>query len=121
MVTRAHAPRQVDLIARDTPGYAIGGLSGGESKDEFRKVVSQCCRALPPDKPVYCMGVGFPLDLVVCACLGVDMADCVYPTRTARFGTALTCGPRLAVPAPGPTDPFNTLFRAFALRRVRVS
>ena len=110
MVTRAHAPRQVDLIARDTPGYAIGGLSGGESKDEFRKVVSQCCRALPPDKPVYCMGVGFPLDLVVCACLGVDMADCVYPTRTARFGTALTCGP---ASQSLPLDPGTRLINCF--------
>ena len=49
-------------------------------------MVEQCTAALPPDKPRYCMGVGFPLDLVVCACLGTDMADCVYPTRTARFG-----------------------------------
>jgi queuine tRNA-ribosyltransferase catalytic subunit len=56
-------------------------------------VGGQCTDALPEDKPRYCMGVGFPLDLVVCACLGVDMCDCVYPTRTARFGTALTWGP----------------------------
>jgi len=74
---------------RDLPGFAIGGLSGGESKDDFWKIVSQCTSKLPPNKPRYLMGVGFPVDLVVCVALGVDMFDCVYPTRTARFGTAL--------------------------------
>jgi queuine tRNA-ribosyltransferase catalytic subunit len=71
------------------PGYAIGGLSGGEEKDKFWRVVDQCCKALPDDKPRYLMGVGYPLDLVVCTALGIDMFDCVYPTRTARFGVAL--------------------------------
>jgi tRNA-guanine transglycosylase len=71
------------------PGYAIGGLAGGESKDQFWRVVHQCCQALPADKPRYCMGVGYAIDLVVCTALGVDMYDCVYPTRTARFGVAL--------------------------------
>lgn len=75
------------------PGYAIGGLAGGESKDDFWRVVDQCCRALPDNKPRYLMGVGYPLDLVVCTALGVDMYDCVYPTRTARFGVALIKGP----------------------------
>jgi queuine tRNA-ribosyltransferase len=74
------------------PGYAIGGLAGGESKDEFWRVVDQCCRALPDDKPRYLMGVGYPLDIVICTALGVDMFDCVYPTRTARFGVALVPG-----------------------------
>ena len=74
------------------PGYAIGGLAGGESKEEFWKVVDQCCKSLPDDKPRYLMGVGYPLDLVVCSALGVDMYDCVYPTRTARFGVALVPG-----------------------------
>ena len=73
----------------DIPGYAIGGLAGGESKDQFWRVVNQCCRSLPADKPRYCMGVGYAVDLVVCTALGVDMYDCVYPTRTARFGVAL--------------------------------
>lgn len=77
-----------DLI----PGYAIGGLAGGESKDDFWRVVNQCCKSLPDDKPRYLMGVGYPLDLVVCTALGVDMYDCVYPTRTARFGVALVPG-----------------------------
>ena len=71
------------------PGFAIGGLAGGESKDDFWKVVDHACRNLPDDRPRYLMGVGYPLDLVVCTALGVDMYDCVYPTRTARFGVAL--------------------------------
>jgi len=74
------------------PGYAIGGLAGGESKDQFWRVVDQCCKALPDNKPRYLMGVGYPLDLVICTALGVDMYDCVYPTRTARFGVALVDG-----------------------------
>lgn len=79
------------MLERDEqlPGYAIGGLAGGEDKDEFWKVVAYCCDNLPEDKPKYLMGVGYPLDLVVCSALGVDMYDCVFPTRTARFGTAL--------------------------------
>jgi queuine tRNA-ribosyltransferase len=74
------------------PGYAIGGLAGGESKTDFWQVVDHCCKALPDTKPRYLMGVGYPLDLVVCTALGVDMYDCVYPTRTARFGVALVDG-----------------------------
>ncbi|XP_045138151.1 queuine tRNA-ribosyltransferase catalytic subunit 1-like isoform X1 [Portunus trituberculatus] len=77
------------LIARDAPGYAIGGLSGGEDKDKFWPVVLQCTEQLPHHKPRYCMGVGMAVDLVVCCALGVDMFDCVFPTRTARFGCAL--------------------------------
>lgn len=78
-----------ELIKRDVPGYAIGGLSGGESKDDFWKMVTLSTEYLPKDKPRYLMGVGFAVDLVVCVALGCDMFDCVFPTRTARFGTAL--------------------------------
>jgi queuine tRNA-ribosyltransferase len=77
------------MIERDLPGYAIGGLAGGESKDHFWRVVAKCAKRLPENKPRYLMGVGYPLDLVICSALGVDMYDCVYPTRTARFGTAI--------------------------------
>ena len=78
----------------DTPvvpisGFAIGGVSGGEDKEHFWKVVDVSCRALPDTRPRYLMGVGYPLDLVICTALGVDMFDCVYPTRTARFGVAI--------------------------------
>eukprot|EP00871_Galdieria_phlegrea_P000347 jgi/Galph1/1312/GphlegSOOS_G5970.1 len=78
-----------ELVIRDLPGYAIGGLAGGEDKNLFWRVVDQCTDVLPTNKPRYCMGVGYPLDLVVCVALGVDLFDCVYPARTARFGTAL--------------------------------
>eukprot|EP00760_Papus_ankaliazontas_P015015 PhM_4_TR16236/c0_g2_i1/m.98589/K00773/tgt, QTRT1; queuine tRNA-ribosyltransferase len=79
-----------EMIQRDCPGYAIGGLSGGEAKELFWKAVAVCTERLPRDKPRYLMGVGYPVDIVVCVALGVDMFDCVYPCRTARFGTALT-------------------------------
>ncbi|KAK2463254.1 hypothetical protein APHAL10511_004909 [Amanita phalloides] len=71
-------------------GYAIGGLSGGEEKDIFWRIIKQCTDKLPEDRPRYSMGIGFAEDLLVCVALGVDMADCVFPTRTARFGVALT-------------------------------
>ncbi|XP_072052184.1 uncharacterized protein [Arachis hypogaea] len=77
------------LVDCNLPGYAIGGLAGGEDKDSFWRVVAQCTAALPEDKPRYVMGVGYPLDIVVCSALGADMYDCVYPTRTTYFGTAL--------------------------------
>lgn len=77
------------MVERDLPGYAVGGLSGGEEKDVFWRIVTLCTDLLPRHKPRYLMGVGFPVDLVVCCALGIDMYDCVYPTRTARFGVAL--------------------------------
>jgi len=73
----------------------VGGLAGGEDKDSFISVVAQCSAGLPEGKPRYLMGVGYPLDMVLCSALGMDMYDCVYPTRTARFGTALV-PPRVA-------------------------
>ncbi|XP_073994957.1 tRNA-guanine transglycosylase isoform X2 [Rhodnius prolixus] len=77
------------LTKRPVNGFAIGGLSGGEEKDEFWRIVHLCTELLPKEKPRYCMGVGFAADLVVCVALGVDMFDCVFPTRTARFGCGL--------------------------------
>lgn len=81
-----------EMVARDTPGIAIGGLSGGEAKSEYCKVVDTCTALLPEKKPRYVMGVGYPEDLVVSVALGADMFDCVWPTRTARFGNAVTPG-----------------------------
>ncbi|CAF0797608.1 unnamed protein product [Brachionus calyciflorus] len=78
-----------ELIKRNTSGYAIGGLSGGEAKEDFWKAVSLSTDILPDNKPRYLMGVGFAIDLVVCSALGCDLFDCVFPTRTARFGCAL--------------------------------
>lgn len=79
-----------EMVKRDLPGYAVGGLSGGEAKDRFWRMVNLCTEILPENKPRYCMGVGYPEDLIVCVALGADMFDCVYPARTARFGSALT-------------------------------
>ncbi|KAL2832420.1 hypothetical protein BDW59DRAFT_169325 [Aspergillus cavernicola] len=78
-----------EMVARGTPGIAIGGLSGGEAKEEFCKVVDTCTGLLPDYKPRYVMGVGYPEDLIVGIALGADMFDCVWPTRTARFGNAI--------------------------------
>ena len=88
------------LIARDLPGYAIGGLSGGESKHQFWQMVDLSTDHLPFYKPRYLMGVGYAVDLVVCTALGVDMFDCVFPSRTARFGTALVTNGSLHLPKP---------------------
>ena len=79
-----------EMVARDTPGIAIGGLSGGEAKDRYCKVVDACTSLLPDNKPRYVMGVGYPEDILVSVALGADMFDCVWPTRTARFGNAIT-------------------------------
>ncbi|KAF2489127.1 queuine tRNA-ribosyltransferase [Lophium mytilinum] len=79
-----------EMVERDTPGIAIGGLSGGEEKAAYCKVVDTCTSLLPEKKPRYVMGVGYPEDLVVSIALGADMFDCVWPTRTARFGNAVT-------------------------------
>lgn len=78
-----------EIVKRNVRGFAVGGLSGGESKDEFWPTVHLCTDYLPENKPRYLMGVGFAADLVVCVALGIDMFDCVFPTRTARFGCAL--------------------------------
>ncbi|KAF4997911.1 hypothetical protein FGRMN_3550 [Fusarium graminum] len=79
-----------EMLARDTPGIAIGGLSGGEAKADYCRVVAACTEMLPDLKPRYVMGIGYPEDLVVSVALGADMFDCVWPTRTARFGNAVT-------------------------------
>lgn len=67
-------------------GYAIGGLSVGESKEEMYRVLSEVCCLIPENKPRYLMGAGKPQDLVKAVCHGVDMFDCVIPTRNARNG-----------------------------------
>jgi queuine tRNA-ribosyltransferase len=71
-------------------GYAIGGLSVGETKPLMYEVAEYTAEVMPEDRPRYLMGVGTPEDLVECACLGVDMFDCVMPTRNARTGTLFT-------------------------------
>lgn len=82
-----------DLIKLDFPGYAIGGISVGEPKEEFLKVLNYVAPLMPKNKPRYLMGVGTPDYLLEASIAGIDMCDCVLPTRIARNGTALTsCG-----------------------------
>ena len=79
-----------ELIKFDFEGYAIGGLSVGEPKKEMEKVVDFITPKMPEDKPRYLMGVGTPLDIVKAVRSGVDMFDCVIPTRHARNGYLYT-------------------------------
>jgi queuine tRNA-ribosyltransferase len=78
------------LAALDFSGYALGGLSVGESKEQTLEMTSLACAALPEEKPRYLMGVGTPRDIVECVARGVDLFDCVIPTRNARNGTLYT-------------------------------
>ena len=79
-----------DLVAMDFPGYAVGGLSVGEPKDIMVDILDYTTDFLPEDKPRYLMGVGTPDYLFEAVEHGIDMADCVLPTRIARNGTAMT-------------------------------
>ncbi len=79
-----------DLKELDFPGYAIGGISVGEPKQEFIDILKYTAPLLPEDKPRYLMGVGTPDYLIEAVLAGVDMCDCVLPTRIARNGTAMT-------------------------------
>ena len=82
-----------DLIEMDFPGYAIGGISVGEPKTEFLRILRHTAKLMPENKPRYLMGVGSPDYLIEAALAGIDMCDCVLPTRIARHGTAMTsCG-----------------------------
>jgi len=84
-----------ELIALDFPGYAIGGLSVGEPKDLMIEVLEYTAPMLPKDKPRYLMGIGTPDYIFQAAINGIDMFDCVYPTRIARNGTAMTSTGRI--------------------------
>ena len=85
------------LIEMDFPGYSIGGLSVGESKEEMYKVLDHLKDVMPKDKPLYLMGVGTPDDIIEGVIRGIDMFDCVNPTRLARHGSAMTSIGRLAI------------------------
>ena len=90
-INRELRERSVDgLLPLDFPGYAIGGLSVGESAKEMDAAVGWTAPLLPADRPRYLMGVGRPRDLVESVCRGVDLFDCVMPTRNARGSTAYT-------------------------------
>lgn len=86
-----------ELVALDLPGYAIGGLSVGEDKEDMHRLAALTAPLLPDDRPRYLMGVGFPEDVLHAVGSGIDMFDCVLPTRMARNGTLLTPDGRLAL------------------------
>ncbi len=93
------------------PGYAIGGLSVGEPRERTREVIEATLEFLPKDKPRYVMGVGTPEEIVEYARLGVDMMDCVLPTRAARHGLLFTSKGKISIKQArytqdaGPLDP----------------
>ena len=78
------------LVAMDFPGYAIGGLAVGEEIPATYHIAAFTAGLLPPEKPRYVMGIGTPIDIVECIERGIDMFDCVLPTRNARNGSAFT-------------------------------
>ena len=86
-----------DLVELDFPGYAIGGISVGEPKEEFLDILNFTTPLLPENKPRYLMGVGTPDYLIEAALAGIDMCDCVLPTRIARHGTAMTSQGKIVV------------------------
>src|SRR5580704_14956120 len=93
------------------PGYAIGGLSVGEPRERTREVIEATLEHLPADKPRYVMGVGTPQEIAEYASLGVDMMDCVLPTRAARHGLLFTSEGKVSIKQAryttdaGPLDP----------------
>ncbi len=85
------------LGEHDFSGYAIGGLSVGEPKEEYRSITEYTLPLLPPEKPRYMMGVGSPMEILFAVRHGVDMFDCVMPTRIARNGALYTSGGRINI------------------------
>jgi queuine tRNA-ribosyltransferase len=100
-----------EIAAMDFDGIAIGGVSVGEPKDEMFEVVDFTAPLLPKDRPRYLMGVGTPEDLVNGVAAGIDMFDCVMPTRNARNGSLFTSAGKIHIKNakyaddPGPLDP----------------
>ncbi len=86
-----------EIVEMDLPGYAIGGLSVGEPTSAMREMTELAAGLLPVEKPRYLMGVGFPDDILASVGAGIDMFDCVLPTRMARTGTVLTRDGRLVI------------------------
>jgi queuine tRNA-ribosyltransferase len=85
------------LVDLDFEGYGIGGLAMGEPKELMRAMTSVSTEELPGDRPRYLMGVGTPVDILESVALGVDMFDCVLPTRNARNGTLFTSAGKIAI------------------------
>jgi len=87
----------LDLVDMEFEGYALGGLSVGEGRETRNRVIRETIGLLPEKKPVYLMGVGMPEDIIDAVSLGVDMFDCVLPTRNARNGTLFTGAGRMSI------------------------
>jgi queuine tRNA-ribosyltransferase len=85
------------LVEMDFPGFAIGGLSVGEPREKTREIIASTLPLLPEDRPRYVMGVGYPEEIVEYAAMGVDMMDCVLPTRAARHGLLFTSEGRMNI------------------------
>lgn len=98
-----------DLIQMDFPGYAIGGLSIGETPEEMYDILEFTAPLLPENKPRYLMGVGTPDYLIESAIRGIDMCDCVLQTRIARNGTAMTSQGKITVRNAVYAEDFTTL------------
>ena len=121
-----------EICALNFDGFAIGGLSVGEAKHEMYELLDHTAALLPADKPRYLMGVGTPLDIVTGISMGIDMFDCVLPTRNARNGTLYTSVGKINIRGKkyaeddGPLDPAcqcytcRTFSRAY-LRHLYVS
>lgn len=102
--------RSVEAIAAlDLPGYAIGGLSVGETREQMYEIARFTAALLPPEKPRYLMGVGTVRDLLVAVDCGIDMFDCVYPTRCGRNGRAMTRSGEFAIRNAAYTRDFSPL------------
>lgn len=86
-----------DITAVDLPGYALGGFSVGEPIHLMHQLVKIVGPQMPKDKPRYLMGVGTPLDLILCVDSGIDMFDCVMPTRVARNGNLFTWSGKVSI------------------------
>jgi queuine tRNA-ribosyltransferase len=86
-----------ELVLMGFDGYALGGLSVGEDQETRQRVIAGTVPFLPDDKPLYLMGIGTPEDIVRAVLLGVDMFDCVLPTRNARNGTLFTSKGKLVI------------------------
>src|SRR5215467_9693326 len=91
---RESAERTVEM---EFDGYAVGGLSVGESREKTSDMIAKALEFLPSDKPRYVMGVGYPEEIAQYAAMGVDMMDCVLPTRAARHGLLFTSEGRLNI------------------------
>lgn len=85
------------ITSVDLPGYALGGFSVGEPIEEMHELVKKVAHQLPQDKPRYLMGVGTPIDLLIAVDSGIDMFDCVLPTRVARNGTLYTSQGKVSI------------------------